>query len=58
MSADCHTALAVVSSNIYGLDLFSAGLTIHEQKKLIRLKSYSSTLLEKYVGFHHISSAW
>ena len=46
MSSDCHTALAVVSSNIFGLDLFSAGMTSHEQKRMMQLKIYSSTLLE------------
>ena len=41
-----YPALRLVSSNVFGLNLFSSGLTNYKLKKLTKIKIYSSVLLE------------
>ena len=42
----CHAALTVVASNIFGLKLFSCGLTKYDMKKLNRIRIIASVLIE------------
>ena len=45
-TGSCHTSLAVVSSNVFGLEFFDCGLTDYELQKLSSFKIYTSVLLE------------
>ena len=45
-SGSCYAALAIVSSNIFGLDLFSCGLTKYELRKLTKIKIINCVLME------------
>ena len=42
----CHSALTVVSSNIFGMRIFSSGLTRYELKKLNRIRIIGTVLIE------------
>ena len=46
LTGACYPALLAVSSNVFGLVLFSSGLTFYELKQLVKIKIYSSVLLE------------
>ena len=41
-----HSAMAVVSSNCFGLNLLSSGLTKYETRKLLKIKIINSVVLE------------
>ena len=49
-----HSAMAVVSSNCFGLDLLSSGLTKYEMRKLVRLKIINSVVLENLPQVEHL----
>ena len=46
LTGGCFPALAVVSSGIFGLVVFSSGLTKYELKQMIRIKLIASIILE------------
>ena len=46
LTGGCYPALAVVSSNAFGLKLFSCGLTQFELKKLSKIKIIGTIILE------------
>ena len=46
LSGSCYAALAIVSSNVFGLDLFSCGLTKYELRKLTKIKIINCVLME------------
>eukprot|EP01084_Bolivina_argentea_P074739 135556_1 len=46
LSGGAYPALAVVSSNIFGLIMFNSGLTRHELKKLSKIKVFGTIVLE------------
>ena len=46
LSGGCYPALAVVSSNVFGLNLLSSGLTSYELRKMTKIKMFGSVLLE------------
>ena len=45
-SGSSYAALAVVSSNVFGLDVFSCGLTPYELRKLSKIKIINCVLIE------------
>merc|ERR1719447_1767215 len=48
MTGGCYPALAVVSSNAFGIDLLSSGLTQYEVKRLLTIKIVNSVILENF----------
>ena len=46
LSGGAYPALAVVSSNIFGLVMFNSGLTKYEMKKLSKIKIFGTIILE------------
>jgi len=46
LTGGCHPALEMVSSNIFGLPLFSSGLTRYELKQLAVVKVFNTVVLE------------
>ena len=46
LTGGCYPALALCSSNIFGLELFSSGLTQHELGKLSKIKVLSTVVIE------------
>ena len=46
LSGGCYPALAVISSRIFGMQLFSCGLTQFELKKLSKIKVFATVILE------------
>lgn len=45
-SGSCYPSLSLVSSRLYGLDMFNSGLTKHELRHLSKIKIFGSILLE------------
>ena len=46
LSGGAYPALAVVSSNIFGLTIFNSGLTRYEMKRLSKIKIFGTIILE------------
>lgn len=46
LTGGCYPALAVVSSNCFGLDALSCGVTKYELRKMIKIKFINSVILE------------
>lgn len=46
MTGGCYPALDLVSSNVFGADIMSSGLTHFELRQLIKIKLWNSVLLE------------
>eukprot|EP01083_Nonionella_stella_P216335 777780_1 len=46
LTGGCYPALSLVSSNIFGLNITSSGLTLHELKQMSNIKIYFTIFLE------------
>ena len=46
VTGGCHAALALVSSNVFGLNIFSCGLTQYELKQMGKLKVIGTVIIE------------
>ena len=46
LSGGCHAALAVASSNVFGLKIFSCGVTKYEMKKLGKIRIIGTVIAE------------
>ena len=53
LTGGCYPALDVISSNAFGNDLFSAGLTAYELKQIMRIKIINCVMLENVKHFLH-----
>ena len=51
LTGGCYPALDVISSNAFGNDLFSAGLTAYEMKQMMKIKIINSVMLENVKYF-------
>eukprot|EP01083_Nonionella_stella_P234101 824244_1 len=45
-TGSAHSALTLLSSRLFGLDIFNSGLTLYELRQLSKLKLFGSILLE------------
>ena len=46
LSGGCHAALSVVSSNVFGLRIFSCGITRYEMKRLGKIRIIGTVIVE------------
>eukprot|EP01083_Nonionella_stella_P288803 982725_1 len=46
LTGGCYPALALVSSNIFGLNIMNSGLTLYELGKLSKIKVFGTVILE------------
>eukprot|EP01084_Bolivina_argentea_P060804 111100_1 len=58
-SGGCHVSLSLVSSAVFGLEIFSSGLTSYEIRKLSKIKVFATVILENIpqIGCQMIYSA-